>query len=140
MVIYCVMPMLWDDMASYQTWIFMAGICWCIAETTRYPFYQFKSLQPILGHLRYNLFIVCYPIGVTGELLCFYGALLESRKLPASEKPWSVQLPNTLNFAFDFELFTIVGIPVIYLACFPGLYMYMLAQRKKFYGSEKQKS
>ena len=76
MVIYCVMPMLWDDMASYQTWIFMAGICWCIAETTRYPFYQFKSLQPILGHLRYNLFIVCYPIGVTGELLCFYGALL----------------------------------------------------------------
>lgn len=70
-VIYFVMPLLWNDPAL-EWCVVMAAVCWCVAESVRYPFYQFKSLQPYLGHLRYNLFIVLYPVGVTGELICFY--------------------------------------------------------------------
>jgi very-long-chain (3R)-3-hydroxyacyl-CoA dehydratase len=71
MVIGLIMPKLWYDPAL-EKYVLMAAIPWCIAEFVRYPFYQFKGLQAYLGHLRYNLFIVLYPVGVTGELLCFY--------------------------------------------------------------------
>lgn len=66
-----IMPLIWD-IPECEKYIMMAVIPWCIAECVRYPFYEFKSLQPYIGHLRYNVFIPLYPIGVSGELLCFY--------------------------------------------------------------------
>lgn len=136
MVIYFIMPKLWHDPA-YEPYVFMAAIPWCIAEATRYPFYQFKGLQPYLGHLRYNLFIVLYPVGVTGELLCFYQQYKLSSELPYDQKPWTIALPNKFNVGVDFEKFVVYAIPLIYLVSFPPLYMYMLAQRKKFYAKDK---
>jgi len=82
-ILYFVMPMIWDD-PSNDIYIFMVGLPWAITECIRYPFYQFKGLQSILGHLRYNLFIVLYPIGVAGELLCCYQLYLISKPLARS--------------------------------------------------------
>ena len=60
----------------------MATMCWSITEIVRFMFYTLKQLNwdmswrnpigNIVGHLRYNLFIVLYPLGVSGELVCFY--------------------------------------------------------------------
>ena len=70
-IVCIIMPLIWHDSVN-EKWVFMAAIPWCIGEMVRYPFYEFKSLQPYLGHLRYNVFIPLYPIGVLGELICFY--------------------------------------------------------------------
>ena len=53
---------------------------WCSIELIRYPFYTIKSvkmlqngfLSSLFGHLRYNAFIIVYPLGVTGELASNY--------------------------------------------------------------------
>ena len=114
----------------------MVGLPWAITECVRYPFYQFKVLQQYLGHLRYNLFIVLYPIGVAGELLCCYKLYQISLTRARNDKPYTIDMPNTWNFAFDFETVVMYILPVIYLFGFPPLYMYMLSQRKKFYAPE----
>ena len=47
--------------------------------------------------------------------------------------PWTIRLPNAWNFGFEFRNFLQLS-PLMYLGGFPGLYMYMWAQRAKFYG------
>jgi len=131
-VVLIVMPKIWYN-PEYEMYVFMAVISWSIGEMVRYPFYQFKSWQPILGHLRYNVFIPLYPVGVAGEILCFYWLYQESIKLPQSEKPLTFSMPNTLNVGFSFELFAYFAVPLIYGLSWPPMYMYMFAQRKKFY-------
>ena len=59
--------------------IFMTVMCWSVTEVIRFIFYSLKLvnmgstenlLAYIIGQLRYTLFIVLYPVGVTGELIC----------------------------------------------------------------------
>lgn len=48
---------------------------WPIAETTRYIYYAFNLMNLniyLFTWLRYSLFIVLYPLGVSGELLILY--------------------------------------------------------------------
>ena len=128
-----IMPLIWTDPANEYA-VMLAAIPWCIAESVRYPYYQFPSLKySVVGHLRYNLFIVLYPCGVTGELLCFYLQWCKSRELPDAEKPWCLQMPNQWNIGVNFEALVAFGIPIIYALQFPPLYTYLLGQRKKFY-------
>lgn len=44
-------------------------IPWCIAEIIRFSYYQFGD-NKILKFLRYNAFLVLYPVGIFGELRC----------------------------------------------------------------------
>lgn len=56
----------------------MLLVAWTITEIIRYSYYAFSLLgyMPyVLVYLRYTLFIVLYPIGVTGELLSIIRAL-----------------------------------------------------------------
>ena len=51
---------------------------WTVTEMIRYLFYTLNLLEvnvALITWLRYTLFIGLYPIGVTGELLCYYFAL-----------------------------------------------------------------
>ena len=51
---------------------------WTLTEIIRYSYYTLNLMNTNVGiitWLRYTLFIVLYPIGVTGELLCYYFAL-----------------------------------------------------------------
>ena len=50
---------------------------------------------------RYTFFIALYPIGVTGELLCFYAA----QAFVANKKLWTLEMPNKLNFTFSYHYF-----------------------------------
>lgn len=63
---------------------------------------------------RYTLFIVLYPVGVTGELLCLYSAL----PTVAQTKVYSLTMPNAINFTFDLHAALII-FALLYL---PGEY------------------
>ena len=80
---------------------------------------------------RYTTFIVLYPIGITGELLCLYAAKLYAVSKPLS---WSYTLPNTWNFTFSYHYFLglvmllyiprkIILIPILFkvIDCFGGM-------------------
>jgi len=109
---------------------------WTITEIIRYSMYAinlFSSPPYFLTWLRYTFFIIAYPVGVTGELLASYSAMLYS-----SEKGLlSITLPNSLNFTFSFPLL-ILGIMLMYIPLFPPMYLHMFAQRKKVLSPAKQ--
>lgn len=76
--------------------------------------------------LRYTAFYVLYPLGVGSELALAYMALptIQRRKL------WSYEMPNAINFAFDYHVACIVLMGV-YAPGFYMLYTYMIGQRGK---------
>ena len=66
---------------------------------------------------RYTLFIVLYPMGVTGELLTIYAALPFVRQAGL----YSISLPNKYNFSFDYHAFLIL----IMISYIPRKYIYV---------------
>jgi len=108
----------------------LAFTAWSIAEIIRY-FYYFGNLVGIVPHflvwLRYTTFIILYPLGVTGELLCFYAGVQFAN---ANPNAWSYTLPNKWNFTFSY-LYLLITIMLIYIPGLPPLYLHMFAQRRK---------
>lgn len=92
-------------------------IPWCIADSTRALFYVQKDTK-LLGLLRYNLFIVMYPVGVTGEVLLIEKSLIQNKLL------------DYYYFIRLYQITTVVGLVF--------LYTYLLQQRKKFYKKLKE--
>ncbi|KAG5487034.1 hypothetical protein LSCM1_07703 [Leishmania martiniquensis] len=107
-------------------------VSWCLSEVIRYSFYT-TSLVSVrsawLTWLRYSAFMVLYPVGITGEIGCLYKALPYIKE----HKPWTVELPNTLNFTFSWHN----GVWFILLGVYPYgsyvMYSYMLSQRRKIF-------
>ena len=123
---------------SKGPFIWFAFFAFAIAETIRYPYYLFKMLGmedtgvgKFFGLLRYNMFIVFYPMGAFSDLMTGYysaPALKENGK-------YSLLLPNKYNFSFDYSYFIGVIIPALYVVFLPMNYMQLLAQRKKYFGA-----
>jgi len=112
----------------------------------------------ILHTFRYTLFIVLYPIGVSGELACIYFSLAYVKE----HQLLTVRMPNILNFTFDYQYFLIgtmlsyfpseyfrillsqlkiklanhkiESLIIFFVSVFPQLYLHMFAQRKKILG------
>ena len=111
-------------------------LAWAITEVFRFSYYTFTGLQSgFLGHARYNLFIVLYPLGVTAELLCMWSGRHAVLGMAQSDRPFSLIMPNSLNFEWKYEWMAPL-MYLIYVFGFPQLYFYMLAQRKKFYAPQ----
>lgn len=72
----------------------------------------------VLFCFRYTLFIVLYPMGVTGELLTIYAALPFVRQAGL----YSISLPNKYNFSFDYYTFLIL----VMISYIPRKYSYVL--------------
>lgn len=88
---------------------------WPIAETTRYIYYALNLMKLnvyLVTWARYTLFIVLYPLGVSGELLILYKLLGICRKTQA----WSYQLPNSLNISFYGDIGIII-LMITYIPC-----------------------
>ena len=73
---------------SAQTSIFFAMACtsWGLVEVPRYLFYALNLVDAVpypLFWLRYSLFAILYPTGITGELGCMYyaGLYLQTQKV-----------------------------------------------------------
>lgn len=110
---------------------------WCLTEIIRYSYYALNLVNinlSILTWLRYTLFIVLYPMGVTGEMWCYFDSLSYLK----SSKWMRIDLPNTYNFTFSPYILTIL-ILFLYLPGFPPLYFHMFAQRKKVLQQSKPK-
>ena len=114
---------------------------WSLVEVPRYLFYIVKTLNiPMptwLLFLRYNLFYILYPTGITGEIL----VILASLPFVKSSHIFSMSLPNPWNFAFNyygvslFWLFLYVPrLFFLFVWCIVGPYMIknMMYQRKKY--------
>jgi very-long-chain (3R)-3-hydroxyacyl-CoA dehydratase len=96
--------------------VVLVTIAWSITEIIRYSYYFFTLLQKEiypLTYLRYTLFIVLYPLGVTGEWLILLSIM--------KQHGWAL---NPMNIFIGVILLT-------YLPFFPKLYLYMWKQRKK---------
>ena len=78
---------------------------WALVEVPRYLFYvcaTIKQARPAfdapraLQWLRYNMFLVLYPAGISGEVGCLLFALPGAWRLR-----WALGAGNALNFAYS---------------------------------------
>eukprot|EP00092_Neocalanus_flemingeri_P029850 GFUD01032408.1.p1 GENE.GFUD01032408.1~~GFUD01032408.1.p1 ORF type:complete len:215 (+),score=49.14 GFUD01032408.1:299-943(+) len=109
---------------------------WTVTEIIRYSMYAVSLVGTppyFLTWLRYTFFIIAYPMGVTGELLCSFTGMLYAQE----HDILSVHFPNKYNATFSFPLI-ILGIMLLYIPLFPPMYLHMFGQRKKTLGTKKE--
>lgn len=114
----------------------LALLAWSITEIIRYSTYMLNLLNSVpffLLWLRYSTFIILYPLGVTGELLCIYAAQQEVAKTGL----FSIYMPNNYNVVFYYDYFLLATM-LVYIPGFPQLYLHMFSQRKKLLGPQKK--
>ncbi len=66
--------------AQQSYFLALAASSWGLVEVPRYLFYALNLVNAVpypLFWLRYSLFAVLYPTGITGELGCMYLALFD---------------------------------------------------------------
>jgi very-long-chain (3R)-3-hydroxyacyl-CoA dehydratase len=122
---------------SQQHWAFsLMAASWAAVEVPRYGFYLASLLSGPDGvpgwltWLRYSLFMVLYPAGISGEIGCLWNCLATVRDERIGE--WA--LPNAHNVAFDYHAALWLALLVAYP---PGAYVmftHMLKQRRKVLG------
>jgi very-long-chain (3R)-3-hydroxyacyl-CoA dehydratase len=125
------------DAAQVSPGLPLALLAWSVTEIIRYGYYALNLINAVpylLVWLRYTTFIALYPIGVTGELLCFFWAQREVRQT----KMWSLEMPNSYNFNFSYFYF-LWFVMLLYIPLFPQMYLHMFAQRKKILGTDSAK-
>lgn len=94
-------------------------LAWTLTEVVRALNYLSDLLNlglKMVAWLRYSMFIVLYPLGVTGEFLIMYGF-------------WKWRGEH-----IDLIALTLACIALSYVIFFPKLYGHMLAQRRKKLG------
>ena len=103
---------------------------WCCAELIRYAFYGIntvdtKAVPFPLVWLRYSGFLILYPIGVSGEMLCAYHTLplLQKGLCPSLGGLLAACPPHAETLLYVFLLCYLPGLPFLYLG--------MLGERKK---------
>ena len=117
--------------------IFCVLVCasWGLAEVPRYLYYALNLLDAIpdwLFWLRYSLFTVLYPTGISGEVLCMYYAY----------DYLTQQASSTELAAYTFQIHglpipsvsltqIIIAIMIIYVPGSPYMFMNMVANRKR---------
>lgn len=114
---------------------------WACSEILRYSFYFLgllgkDAIPSLLKYARYSGFLVLYPLGITGEIVCLYNAL----PFIKANAPLTVTMPNWYNFSFDyygFVWFTLLG---MYPYGSWVMYTYMLSQRRKVLAGDKKKT
>jgi very-long-chain (3R)-3-hydroxyacyl-CoA dehydratase len=109
--------------AQSSVFITLACTSWGLVEVPRYLFYALNLLNVVpypLFWLRYSLFGVLYPTGITGELGCMYFAALET-------------------YQSNFTLFVlIVFVALTYIPGSPTMYGHMVKTRGKQFKEYKE--
>lgn len=119
-----------------QTSIFftLAATSWALVEVPRYLFYALNLIGAVpypLFWLRYSLFAVLYPTGITGELGCMYLSIFDLRKgQDLNEIPLQT-----------FALMVAIGLVILsYVPGSPKMYLHMVKTRRKQFKELKEKS
>jgi very-long-chain (3R)-3-hydroxyacyl-CoA dehydratase len=98
----------------FETILITLLVVWCIAEIIRYSYYiiiLYHKKFSVFIWLRYNAFIILYPIGVFLEFYIIYMAF-------------------KLNSFLPIKIFLVIS-TIVYIIYFPKLYRHLLQQRKK---------
>ena len=84
----------------------------------------------LVGHFRWNLFLVLYPVGALGDGMagCFTIPVFKA----TDPMPYSISMPNKFNIAFNMAYFLTV-LPVGYILQFPINFAHLLKKRREFY-------
>ncbi|KAK5583026.1 hypothetical protein RB653_004616 [Dictyostelium firmibasis] len=111
-----------------QHWgVWLMFFIWGVSELIRFPYYLYGNNSPkLLTWLRYNAFIVLYPLGFGAENVLWY------KMLPVilERRIHFIDMPNQFNFAYNYYYFLLVWITLTLLV-FPQQYMYMFKLRAK---------
>jgi len=116
----------------------MCIFAWSMTEMIRYAYYAFALvgyMPYILNWLRYTLFIVLYPIGVSGEILSIIRAL----PIVKQTELYTLHMPNKWNISIEYYYCLWATFP-LYVMLFPQLYFHMFKQRAKALGTKKSKT
>uniref|UniRef100_K3XAL3 very-long-chain (3R)-3-hydroxyacyl-CoA dehydratase n=1 Tax=Globisporangium ultimum (strain ATCC 200006 / CBS 805.95 / DAOM BR144) TaxID=431595 RepID=K3XAL3_GLOUD len=120
--------------SRYQFGFPLMVLSWSLVEVPRYSFYAlnlYNKVPAFLTFLRYHLFMVLYPSGVSGEVLCMVSALPF-----LSTGAYSIQQPNTHNIAVSLYVVVILVL-LTYIPGLPVMYGHMLTQRNRVYSKPK---
>ena len=118
-------------------------ICFSAGECSRYSYNMINimglvktRLGRLVGHFRWNLFLVLYPIGALGDGLagCFTIPVLKAQ----DHMSYSMSMPNNYNFAFNMAYF-LTAMPIMYIAQFPINFGHLLKKRREFYAEAQLK-
>jgi len=106
--------------AQSSRWFLLMAAAWAAVEVPRYAFYVASTLDRhaaaaaaaagrappaagtpyVLKFLRYSLFLPLYPLGIAGELGCYFMA---SGAVMRDEPGLSLRMPNTFNVKLSHE-------------------------------------
>ncbi|KAG9411662.1 Very-long-chain (3R)-3-hydroxyacyl-CoA dehydratase PASTICCINO 2 [Aphanomyces cochlioides] len=108
---------------------------WSLVEVPRYAFYALNLWNAVpdwLFFLRYHLFMVLYPTGISGEVSCMLSALPY-----VTNGAYAIQMPNDHNVAISLQ-FMIYLTLVVYVPGSPFMYQNMNNMRKKAYAKKNE--
>ncbi|KAL6847909.1 hypothetical protein ACP4OV_022037 [Aristida adscensionis] len=113
------------------------ALSWSIAETIRYSFFGLKEAFGVapswLLWLRYNTFVVLYPVGLISEVGLYFVALPYMKSYLQTSKTYSLRVGN-----FSFNLFYASTVAIaLYIPGFPHNYRYMRGRREKVLSKAK---
>lgn len=130
LVLWGVMILSPEAQSSYA--FALCASSWALVEVPRYTYLAVNTLGiqiPPLTWLRYSLFAVLYPTGISGELWTIFAGLPDLY----ANKVGMIQLPNTMNLALSWP--TVLACTVLlYLPGSPHMYGHMLKRRKHALG------
>ncbi|CAF4589295.1 unnamed protein product [Rotaria sp. Silwood1] len=104
-------------------------LVWSFVELFRYPYYGIRLLNKqnrIITWFRYTLWIILYPLGAFIEGLIVYKSL----DFYHSNRYFTLDLPNKMNFSFNFALFLRIYLVLLPLGLLQMM-QHMWNQRKK---------
>ena len=115
--------------------------CFAVGEGVRYA-YNFcttagvenTAIGKVFGHLRWNCFLILYPIGAFLDGAC--GVMSMPVVRDSDPMLYSVSLPNVLNMSFNFY-YSLYLLVLGYIIQFPINYGYLLSKRAQFYSAKK---
>ena len=118
---------------AYYPVVLIIMYCFAVGEGVRYG-YNFctcisvhnTAAGKVLGHLRWNCFLILYPIGAFLDGAC--GVMSMPVVRDSDPMMYSVSLPNTLNFSFNFY-YALFLLCIGYVIQFPINYGYLVSKR-----------
>jgi len=123
--------------SRHQYGFILMSLAWATSELPRYTFYAINLVGTVPGfltYLRYSMFLILYPAGISGEVLCIISSLPYLQTNPFLR----IKMPNAYNFAFDYVWF-LYFILALYVPGSKIMYGYMMSQRKKILGGDATK-
>ena len=123
--------------AQTSTFTLLCVTSWATVEIPRYIYYALNLLNAVpypLKWLRYSLFAILYPTGISGELGCMYNALLYFYNLTTPKTVFEIPVqPGMPGIPINSNLVIILYIivAITYIPGSPKMYKHMLKERNK---------